>query len=254
MKFSLCKKVAGFLRHIGTHSSGIVISRVPLDTIAPLQPSARGLTQIWTLDKDDAEDVGAIKFDVLCLRMLAGISDAEADIRRRSPEFAYETIPYDDPDTFAMIRAGAAVGTFQFESAAQLNLGTMMLPDCQEDLVAAVALIRPGPVRGNVVHRFVAACNGYLRIASLHPALEPVLKKTYGCILYQEQCDQVISIICGYSEREAEKFRKRLARHAKLGTLDEAYEEFLNRAEKTWPKIGKAGATYIYNQIEGWSG
>jgi error-prone DNA polymerase len=252
--FDICKKVAGFPRHIATHSSGIVISRVPLDTIAPLQPSARGITNIWTLDKDDAEDVGAVKLDVLCLRMLAGAADAEQDIRRHEPAFSYDMIPWNDSETFQMFRDGAAVGSFQFESAAQLSLGTMLHPTCQEDLIAAVALIRPGPVRGNVVQRFVEARNGYLRIEPLHPDLEPILRKTFGCVLYQEQADQVIAIICGYTPGEAEKFRKSLAGHAKLGTLEVAYKEFIRRAFLTYPKIGMARATYIYSQIEGWSG
>ena len=158
--FLLCSRLAGFPRHIGTHSSGVVISRVPLSTIAPLQPSARGLTQIWTLDKDDAEAVGGIKFDVLSLRALSAVGDAEKDIAHVDPAFNYDHIPLNNKATYGMIQSGKAVGSFQLESAAQMSLATTLYPTNFEHLVASVALIRPGPVRGNAVWRYVAARNG----------------------------------------------------------------------------------------------
>ncbi|HSV72491.1 MAG TPA: DNA polymerase III subunit alpha, partial [Chthonomonadales bacterium] len=269
--FDLCGRIAGFPRHIGTHSSGVVISRAPLSTVAPLQPSARGVMRIWTLDKDDAEAAGAIKFDVLSLRILSAVGDAERDIVRlqseapvdasgsgasrvASPAFVYDRIPFGDPLTFRMFRAGAAVGAFQFESAAQIALAATLQPEHFEDLVASVALIRPGPIRGNVVQRFVACRNGWLRADLLHPALEPMLAKTYGCIVYQEQVNDVVAAMTGWSDAEADRFRKRLTRRSKLGEMDMARAEFVSAAAARRPDLGEENANRLFDQIEGWAG
>lgn len=266
--FALCGRIAGFPRHIGTHSSGIVISRVPLAELAPLQPSARGLTRIWTLDKDDAEVVGAIKFDVLSLGILSVIGDSERNIREITEErsrethekaapprrFSYDRIPLDDPSTYRMFRAGAAVGTFQFESAAQMNLAVLLEPEHFEDLVASVALIRPGPIRGNVVSRFVACRNGWARADVLHPALRETLAKTYGCIVFQEQVNDVVAVMTGCTEAEADKFRKSLTRRAKLDSMDDAREEFVRKAMARHPDLDHERAHALFDQIEGWSG
>lgn len=252
--FDLCGRIAGFPRHIGTHSSGVVISAVPLATIAPLQPSARGIAEIWTLDKDDAEEVGAIKFDVLSLRALSVVADAEGQVRDLEPGFRYDRIPLNDPETYRMIRAGQAVGAFQFESAAQLALAVTLEPRHFEDLVASVALIRPGPIRGNVVRRFVACRNGWVRVDWAHPCLVPVLAKTYGCIVFQEQVNEVVAAMTGCSDVEADRFRKGLKRHAKLGTMEEARRWFVERSLQRYPEMSEERLHRLFDQIEGWSG
>jgi error-prone DNA polymerase len=250
--FSLCARIAGFPRHLGSHSSGVVISRVPLATIAPLQPSARGVLPIWTLDKDDAEEVGAIKFDVLALRMLSATGDAETDIRRRRAEFEYDRIPADDPATYQLLQSGKAIGAFQFESAAQLSLAVTLLPSQFEDLVAAVALIRPGPIRGRAVQKFVAARNGYAPVRSLHPSLETIVAKTYGCIVFQEQVVQTIAAMYGCSDAQADKVRKGLTKHTQMGTLDKVRAEFVERSCARHPELGEKRANLIFDQLESW--
>lgn len=250
----LCGRIAGFPRHIGTHSSGVVISAKPLNTIAPMQPSARGLAEIWTLDKDDAEEVGAIKFDVLSLRTLSAVADAEGQIRDLNPRFRYDRLPLNDRETYAMMRTGNAVGAFQFESAAQLALAVILEPRHFEDLVASVALIRPGPIRGNVVRRFVACRNGWIRADWVHPCLVPILSKTYGCIVFQEQVNEVVAAMTGCSDVEADRFRKSLKRHAKLGTMDEARRWFVDTAHQRYPEVSVERLERLFDQIEGWSG
>jgi len=252
--FDLCRRIAGFPRHIGTHSSGVVISARPLNTVAPMQQSARGLAEIWTLDKDDAEEVGAIKFDVLSLRTLSAVADAEGQIQDLRPNFRYDRLELDDEQTYAMIRSGNAVGAFQFESAAQLALAVVLEPRHFEDLVASVALIRPGPIRGNVVRRFVACRNGWMRADWVHPCLVPILAKTYGCIVFQEQVNEVVAAMTGCSDVEADRFRKSLKRHAKLGTMDEARQWFIDRARERYPEIAVERLERLFEQIEGWSG
>jgi error-prone DNA polymerase len=252
--FALCGKIAGFPRHIGTHSSGIVISATPLDQIAPLQPSARGITEIWTLDKDDAEEVGAIKFDVLSLRALSAVGDAESGIVVRDPSFRYDSIPLDDRETYRMVRSGAAVGAFQFESAAQMSLAVTLDPRHFEDLVAAVALIRPGPIRGDVVRRFVGCRNGWACADWAHPCLKPILAKTYGCIVFQEQVNDVVAAMTGCSDADADRFRKSLKRHAKLNTLGEARAWFIEASLGRRPEMSHERLERLFDQIEGWSG
>jgi len=252
--FELCGLIAGFPRHIGTHSSGIVISAAPLAEIAPLQPSARGITEIWTLDKDDAEEVGAIKFDVLSLRALSAVGDAESEIVVRDSAFRYDRIPLDDRETYLMMRSGSAVGAFQFESAAQMALAVTLDPRHFEDLVAAVALIRPGPIRGDVVRRFVGCRNGWACADWAHPCLKPILAKTYGCIVFQEQVNEVVATMTGCSDAEADRFRKSLKRGAKLNTLDDARKWFVEASIERRPEMSKERLNHLFDQIEGWSG
>jgi len=250
----VCARIAGFPRHIGTHSSGIVISRVPLAEIAPLRPSARGITQIWELDKDDAETQGAMKLDVLSLRMLAAVGDAEQDIAKTRYDFRYDRIPMNDMATYRMMRAGRAVGAFQFESAAQLALGTNLQPEHFEDLVAAVALIRPGPIQGHVVNRFVACRNGWMRADVLHEALAPILAKTFGCVVFQEQVLQVISVLTGCSEVEADKVRKSITQHTKQGTMETLREWFITKSCGYLRDFDAERAALLWEQIKGWAG
>ncbi len=252
--FDLCGRIAGFPRHIATHSSGIVISRVPLSRIAPLQPSARGITQIWHLDKDDAETLGAIKFDVLSLRMLSAVGDAERDIVRTAPDWRYDRIPFDDPATYRMVRAGKAVGAFQFESAAQLALACTLQPEHFEDLVASVALIRPGPIQGHVVSRFVTCRNGWMRADLLHPCLRETLSKTYGCIVFQEQVNDVVAAMTGCSDAEADRFRKSITQHTRHGTMEQLRDEFVRKSCSYRRDFDEERALALWSQIQGWAG
>jgi len=250
----LCKGIADLPRHIATHSSGVVISRKPLSTIAPLMPSARGITRIWTLDKDDAEDIGAIKYDILGLRMLSAVSDAEVDARRTGPDFSYDAIPMDDKPTFDVLRSGHAIAAFQFESAAQLSLSLSLLPETFDDLTAAVALIRPGPVKGNVVQRFVDARHGFIRADALHPSLEPILAKTFGCVVFQEQATAVIATMLGITEAEAEKFRKGLKKRERHNEVQAVGLDFIHRACSRFPDLRPKAASQIWDQVKSWGG
>lgn len=252
--FTLCARIAGFPRHLGTHSSGIVISRVPLATLAPLIPSARGLTQIWTLDKDDAEELGALKFDVLSLRTLSAVGDAEREIQTTDSRWRYDRLPLDDSATYGLMQAGQSVGVFQFESPAQIALAGSLQPEHFEDLVASVALIRPGPIRGNGANRFVAARSGWVRADCLHPALQTILGKTYGVIVFQEQVVQVFAAMTGCTEAEADKLRKGLLRYHKLGTMDDARADFLHAAMTLHRDLTLERGNLLFDQLAGWCG
>jgi len=253
--FNICGQIAGFPRHIASHSSGVVISRMPLETIAPLMPAAGGILPIWTLDKDDAEILGAIKFDVLALRTLSAIADAECEIKEADPGFVYEQIPDEDKATFEMMRSGKAIGAFQFESAAQLALAVTLLPKTFEHLVASVALIRPGPIRGNVVSRFVDATRtGWVRMDAVYAKLYPLLAKTHGCIVYQEQANNVVRFMMGCEPWEADRFRKDLTKHVQKGTLQDARNEFVEKARREHPDLSPRRLHMLFDEIEGWAG
>lgn len=260
--FDLCGRIAGFPRHIGTHSSGLLISRTPLTCLAPLIPSAKGILPIFTLDKCDAEAAGGIKFDVLALRILSSVADAEIDIQRKEPAFSYDDIPLDDEPTYRMLQKGKGIGVFQFESAAQLSLSVELQPECFEDLVAATALIRPsnssnsnrGTVRASTVRQYLDARSGYERTDCLHPCLRPILERTYGCIIFQEEVDLVVAAMTGWDHPRAERFRKSLAKHTVKGTLAEAGEEFIAACLKHYPRWPKMKAYKLWQQISGWGG
>jgi error-prone DNA polymerase len=252
--FDLCHRIANFPRHIGTHSSGVVVSRVPISRIAPMQPTATHVLPLLTFDKDDVETLGAIKLDVLSLRILSAIEDTVQDVKRKDPAFQYGRIPSQDVATYKKIQRGEALGSFQIESPAQLALAMSLSPEHFEDLVASVALIRPGPIRGNLVSRFVACRNGWSRADVLHPSLAPILAKTYGCIVFQEQAIQVLATLMGISEAEADRFRKQLAPAQKWGRMDEMLERFATQVIKRFPELSLEHIERIWGQIEGWSG
>ena len=252
--FDLCKKIADFPRHMGSHSSGVVISRQPLWRLAGISPSARGILPIAMLDKDDIEEMGAIKLDLLCLPNHSMAADAEEEIRKSDSGFSYDTIPDEDDKTYEMLRSGKAMGVFQLQSPAQMALACTLRPDTFEDLTASIALIRPGPIKTEAVRRFCESRNGWRRIAYLHYCLIPILHRTFGCMIYQEQVIQVIAALMEIPDGEADRLRKSLAKSAKRGTLGELRQHFVARACTVHRDLPVSNAHQVWNEIEGWSG
>ena len=256
--FALCARIGGFPRHMGSHSSGILIARKPLTAISALIPSAKGVLPIFTCDKDDCETVGGLKYDVLALRILSSIADTETDIRCHDPAFDYDTIPLDDEPTYRLLQSGKQVGTFQFESSAQMSLSAEMLPETFDDLTAAVALIRPannrsGARTANTVRRFLDARSGYVRADYLHPSLRPILAKTFGVPIFQEQIILMIAAVTGWEEPDSERFLKNLGKHIKAGTTIEAGEVFYAACLKKYPRFPKGNLSELWRQIVPWA-
>jgi len=225
--FAAAERVAGFPRHLGTHLGGIVVCRDTLLSVTPLQEAAKGVL-VCQFDKEYIEDLGLIKLDLLSLRTLAAVASAAEDLGRRKEGFDYDAIPGRDPATMAMIREGETVGVFQLESPAQRALQSRLGATNLEDIVASVALIRPGPIKGNMVEPFIARRQGREPVTYLHPALEPILRKTYGVVLFQEQVIEIATAVAGFSPGEADQLRRVMthARHGpemeRLGRLCEA--------------------------------
>lgn len=206
------KKLEGLPRHAGTHAAGVVISKAPMDTYLPLQKTADGAV-ITQYAKEDVEDIGLLKMDFLGLRTLTVIHHTIADIERRHGiKIDLKALDEDDPATYEMLSRGDSLGIFQLEGQGLRAVLKELKPTCLEDVIALVALYRPGPLGSGMVQDFIDRKHGLKDIEYLHPLLEPILATTYGVILYQEQVMQIASRIAGFSLGEADMLRRAMGK------------------------------------------
>lgn len=254
--FTFCEKIAGFPRHIGTHLGGLVVSRVPLTTLSPIQQSAKGVP-IIQFDKDDIEGLGLIKLDLLSLRTLSAVEDAVISLNQEKEEHSLNpleprNIPLDDQETYEMLRSGETIGVFQLESPAQRGLQTRLASKEIEDVVASIALIRPGPIQGGMVDPFIARRRGDAPVTYLHPDLQPILEKTYGVVLYQEQVIEIATVIAGFTPGESDQLRKKMAQKNSQLELKRIGNDFVERAVKRG--VDRETAQIIFSYIQGYAG
>ena len=213
--FALCGQISGLPRHLGTHSSGIVVGDAPLAQIAPVTWAAKGVT-VLAFDKDDVEapGVGLLKIDQLSLRALTSIDIAVGTIQEREPAFDYDGRDREDEATLRMIRSALTVTAFQVESPAQMSLQWRAKVERFHDVVVSVALIRPGPIMGGTVETYLRRRHGDEPAEYALPELEPILEETYGTIIFQDQVLSVVQILGNLSPDEADEFLKRMT-HAR---------------------------------------
>jgi len=205
----LVSQVRGLPRHLGQHTGGIVIAAGRLDEVVPIEPARMSNRRVVQWDKEDCADLGIIKIDLLGLGMLAAIEDALERIRLRDGvRLDLAQLPPDDPETFAMIRAADTIGTFQIESRAQMATLPRMKPERFYDLVVEVAIIRPGPITGKMVHPYLNRRAGREPVRYPHPSLEPILARTLGVPIFQEQLLRIAMTAAGFSGGEAEELRR----------------------------------------------
>jgi error-prone DNA polymerase len=205
----LVAAVRGLPRHLGQHSGGIVIAAGRLDEVVPIEPAAMPGRHVVQWDKEDCADLGIIKIDLLGLGMLAALERAIPLIHQHEGvEVDLAHLPPDDPATYAMIRRADTIGTFQIESRAQMATLPRMKPERFYDLVVEVAIIRPGPIVGRMVHPYLHRRAGKEPVAYPHPSLEPVLARTLGVPLFQEQLLRIAMTAAGFSGGEAEELRR----------------------------------------------
>jgi len=247
----ICKAVAAFPRHLSTHLGGIVITGQPIMDLSPLQMAAKGIP-VMHFDKDDVEDLGLIKLDLLCLRMLSAVEDSVRSIQMREPGFDYDAIPHDDEDAYRIIAATDSVGVFQLESSAQRALHARLQPSTFEDLVASVAIIRPGPILANMVDPFLERRAGREPVTYLHPALERILAKTYGVVLFQEQVIEIATEIAGFTPGEADKLRRAMTHHRSWEDMERIGEHFVQRAREHG--VAEEVAREIFSYIHAYAG
>ncbi len=205
--------VAGLPRHLATHLGGLCITPGPVTDVMPVQRSAKGVV-VAQFDKRDLEALGLLKLDLLSLRTLGAVDDSLRLAARWGRPVDYARIPEDDAATFARLRRGETVGVFQLESAAQQALQVRLGASELEDVIASVALIRPGPIQGNMVDPFVARRRGREPVSYPHPGLEGILRRTHGVVVYQEQVIAIATAIAGFTPGESDRLR-RVMSHAR---------------------------------------
>lgn len=225
--FAISQVLEGMNRHSSTHAAGVVIAPGDLTDYVPLYQSSNGdvTTQY---DMKSIDKIGLLKVDFLGLRNLTVIDNTLSALRARGIDLNLEEIPEDDPQTLALFGEGRTIGIFQFESAGMRDYLKKLQPSCIEDLIAMNALYRPGPM--DMIGDFIARKQGREKITYPHTDLEPILKETYGIIVYQEQVMQIVSVIGGFSLAKADLMRRAMGKKQK-DTMNELKKEFIDGAK-----------------------
>jgi len=252
----LGRKLEGITRNAGKHAGGVVISPSRLTDFTPLycEPGGQGL--VTQFDKDDVEAVGLVKFDFLGLRTLTIIDWALQTINRRRQENGEEpidiaSIPLDDGETFDLLKRCATTAVFQLESRGMKDLIKRLQPDTFEDIIALVALFRPGPLQSGMVDDFINRKHGRAKVEYPHPDLESILKPTYGIILYQEQVMQIAQVLAGYSLGAADLLRRAMGKK-KPEEMAKQRAVFTEGALKRG--VDEKTATHIFDLMEKFAG
>jgi error-prone DNA polymerase len=210
---SLFHAIYGLPRHLGQHSGGMIIFEGRLDSIVPLENASMPGRTVAQWDKDDCEDLGIIKVDFLGLGMMAVIQDAVELSAQRGRPLDLAQLPEYDAPTFEMIQQADTIGVFQIESRAQMATLPHMKPVSFYDLVIEVAIIRPGPIQGNLTHPYLARRDGREKITYYHPDVQEVLERTLGVPLFQEQMLKIAMVLADFSGSEADELRRALGFH-----------------------------------------
>jgi DNA polymerase III subunit alpha len=251
----LAKSLEGLVRNAGKHAGGVVISPGALTDFAPLYCEEGGTNVVTQLDKDDVEAVGLVKFDFLGLKTLTIIDWAMQIINDTNPglELAINRIPEGDAKTFQLLRSTHTAAVFQLESSGMRDLIKRMRPDRFDDLVALVALFRPGPLQSGMVDDFIIRKHATNKadIDYLHPELKPVLEETYGVILYQEQVMQIAQVLAGYTLGGADLLRRAMGKK-NPEKMAEQREIFVTGA--TERGVAEKTATRIFDLMEKFAG
>jgi DNA polymerase-3 subunit alpha len=252
----LARKLEGLTRNAGKHAGGVVIAPAPLTDYTPLYVEQGGGNAVTQLDKDDVEAVGLVKFDFLGLRTLTIIDHAVATINaaraeQGEPALDMAALPMDDKATFDLLKRAETTAVFQLESSGMKKLIDKLKPDSFEDVIALVALFRPGPLQSGMVDDFINRKHGRAEVVYPHPSLEPVLKPTYGVILYQEQVMQAAQVLAGYTLGGADLLRRAMGKK-KPEEMAKQRSIFVEGA--TGRGIEAALASEIFDLIEKFAG
>jgi len=210
---NLYRAIYGLPRHLGQHSGGMIICQNKLSSFVPLENASMPGRVVAQWDKDDCEDLGIVKVDLLGLGMMSVMQDAFELCRERGRPLNLAHIPKNDAATFEIMQKADTIGVFQIESRAQMATLPRMQPKCFYDVVIEVAIIRPGPIQGDMVHPYLARRAGRQPVTYFDPRLEPVLGRTLGVPLFQEQMLKIAMIMTDFSGKEAEELRRALSFH-----------------------------------------
>lgn len=248
--FTMVHEILGFPRHLSQHVGGFLIADLPVSSFVPIENAAMEDRTVIQWDKVDIESLGLLKVDVLGLGMLTAIRKTFEYMRRYDLYYTdlYQ-LPKEDPETYDMLCDADTVGVFQVESRAQMSMLPRLRPRCYYDLVIEIAIVRPGPIQGDMVHPYLKRRNGEERVDYKSPELESVLKKTLGVPIFQEQVIQISMVAAGFSGGQADQLRRAMASWGRNGHLEpfkkELIEGMLSRGYQ------QEFAERLYEQIKG---
>jgi len=247
----IASALEGLSRHASVHAAGIVISQKPLNEYLPLQITSEG--EVCTqFAMEELEDLGLLKMDFLGLRTLTVISNTLKIIKHtQNKQIEIDNIPLDDQKVYTMLSRGECTGIFQLESEGMRDLVKRLKPESIEDIGALLALYRPGPLGSGMIEDFINRKKGVVKINYPHPILEPILKETYGVIVYQEQVMKIASELAGFSLGQADILRKAMGKKQKA-VMEKQRELFIKGAQKN--NIDKKIATEVFDLITYFAG
>ncbi|MEO6012813.1 MAG: error-prone DNA polymerase [Devosia sp.] len=248
--FAVVEVLLGFPRHLGQHVGGFVITRDRLDHLIPVSNAAMEGRTVVEWDKDDLDALGILKVDVLALGMLSCIRRAFQFMHQHyEQDLTLASVPAEDPRTYAMIQRADTIGVFQIESRAQMSMLPRLKPAKFYDLIIEVAIVRPGPIQGGMVHPYLKRRLGIEPVSYPSKELEDVLKKTYGVPLFQEQAMKIAIVGAGFSPGEADKLRRSMATFKRTGGVGVFRDKFIGGmlAKGYKPEFAEA----CFKQIEG---
>ncbi len=248
--FAVARQLEGLPRHLSIHVGGFVLSREKLSEIVPLENGRMADRTVIQWDKDGVDSMGMFKLDLLGLGMLTVISKAFALVEQtRGVRLGLETVPAEDPAVYAMIQRADTIGVFQIESRAQMNMLPRLKPGKFYDLVIEVAIVRPGPIQGKMVHPYLRRRRGQEAIDYPHPKLKQILHRTLGVPLFQEQVMRLAEAIGGYTPGEADQLRRDMAAWRRSGKMERHRQKLT--AGMLANGLSVEFAARIFEQIEG---
>ncbi|MEB8056427.1 error-prone DNA polymerase [Pseudomonas fulva] len=246
----LAGELIGFPRHLSQHPGGFVISQQPLDQLVPVENAAMAERTVIQWDKDDLDMVGLLKVDVLALGMLSALRRCFALVQQhRGRHLTLATVPAEDPATYAMISRAETMGVFQIESRAQMAMLPRLQPRTFYDLVIEVAIVRPGPIQGDMVHPYLRRRLKQEPVTYPSPKLKAVFERTLGVPLFQEQVMELAMVAADYSPGEADQLRRSMAAWKRHGGLEPHRERLLDGMQRNGYEL--AFAERIFEQIKG---
>lgn len=249
---ALVNAIQGFPRHLSIHVGGMLITGPPLIDVVPIERATMPGRVVSQWNKDDIEDLGLIKLDLLSLRTLSMLKEAEELVQQyRGVELDLGEVPLDDPAVYRLVQKADTVGTFQVESRAQMQTLPRVKPERFEDLVVEVALIRPGPIQGGMVSHYVKRRQGLEPVTHLHPRLEPILAETMGVVVFQEQVIRIAMALAGFSPGEADMLRRAMSRSRLQEAMKKLQERFVEgaRGQGLDPELARG----IFERLRGFA-
>lgn len=251
--FILVQQLLGFPRHLSQHVGGFVISQEKISDLVPLENASMPERTIIQWDKEDLESMRLLKVDVLALGMLTALRKALDDIQHYAPQFkTLADIPREDAATYEMLCKGDSVGVFQVESRAQMSMLPRLQPRCFYDLVIQIAIVRPGPIQGGMVHPYLRRRNGLEPISYPSKAIASALEPTLGIPIFQEQVIRLAMVAAGFSGGEADQLRRAMASWGKNSTLMRFEQKFIQGMLDNGYELDFAQR--LFEQIKGFGG